>query len=110
MNKFIRQGDTVRVIAGNDKGKWGKVLSRRGERLIVEGVNIRKKHMRKTQSGAGRIIEIERPIHISNVQFALKDGKAVKVKIQRSEGGEKELVYLENDKLTSYRSATKAGE
>ncbi len=65
----VRKGDTVYVITGNDRGKSGKIIACKGERVVVEGVNIRKKHMRPTQQNQkGQIIDIERPIHISNVK------------------------------------------
>ncbi len=67
----VRKNDEVVVISGNDKGKSGKVLKvypQKG-RVIVEGVNIRKRHMRPTQtSPQGSIIEREFPIHASNVK------------------------------------------
>ncbi|HWR00869.1 MAG TPA: 50S ribosomal protein L24 [Chlorobaculum sp.] len=67
----VRKNDEVVVISGNDKGKSGKVLKvypQKG-RVIVEGVNIRKRHMRPTQtSPQGQIIEREFPIHASNVK------------------------------------------
>lgn len=110
MSKFIRQSDTVVVIAGNDKGKVGKVVSRHGDRLVVEGVNVRKKHMKRTQQGPGRIIEREAPIHISNVQFALKDGTPVKVKVRKNAEGEKELFYLQDGQAVLYRSVLRVSE
>jgi large subunit ribosomal protein L24 len=67
----VRKNDTVVVISGNDKGKTGKVLKvyPLKSRVIVEGVNIRKRHMRPTQSyPQGAIIEREFPIHVSNVK------------------------------------------
>ena len=67
----VKKNDSVVVISGNDKGKAGKVLRvfpQKG-RVIVEGVNIRKRHMRPTQtSPQGSIIEREFPIHASNVK------------------------------------------
>lgn len=67
----VRKNDSVVVISGNDRGKSGKVLKvypQKG-RVIVEGVNIRKRHMRPTQSSPqGTIIEREFPIHASNVK------------------------------------------
>ena len=53
MSKWIRKGDRVLVIAGNDKGKAGEVLSRDEDRVIVQGINVRKKHMRRTQEMQG---------------------------------------------------------
>ncbi|MDT3697686.1 MAG: 50S ribosomal protein L24 [Ignavibacterium sp.] len=68
----IRKNDNVIVIAGNDKGKTGKVLKvfPKTLRLIVEGINLRKKHTKPTQrSPQGGIQEKEAPIHISNVMI-----------------------------------------
>lgn len=66
----IRKGDMVRVIAGNERGKEGKVLRvfRAKERVIVEGVNMRIKHMKPnaTYPQGGRV-EREMPIHVANV-------------------------------------------
>ena len=79
MGKWIKKGDRVLVIAGNDRGKTGEVLSRGEERILVQGVNVRKKHMKPTQAtqGKGRIIEMEVPIHISNVCLCDKEGKRI---------------------------------
>ena len=67
----VKKNDSVVVISGNDKGKAGKILKvypQKG-RVIVEGVNIRKRHMRPTQATPqGAIIEREFPIHASNVK------------------------------------------
>jgi len=68
----LRRGDTVKVIAGKDLGKTGKVLRLIPEkgRLIVEGVNFVKKHARRTREDrAGGIHEIEASIHVSNVML-----------------------------------------
>jgi large subunit ribosomal protein L24 len=70
MKLKIKKGDTVRIIAGNDKGKEGRVIQLLPEkmRLIVEGVNVRKRHTRPTPNAQqGQIIEREMPIHYSNV-------------------------------------------
>lgn len=67
----VKKNDNVVVISGNDKGKSGKILKvfPQKSRVIVEGVNIRKRHMRPTQSRPqGAIIEREFPIHASNVK------------------------------------------
>jgi large subunit ribosomal protein L24 len=68
----IRKGDTVKVIAGNAKGKTGKVLEMLGEkdRAIVEGANIVTKHNKPSaNSPQGGIDKIEAPIHISNLML-----------------------------------------
>lgn len=66
----VTNGDTVEVIAGNDKGRTGEVLRAlpQKDRVVVEGVNLRKKHTEKTADGGG-IVEQPMPIHISNVQL-----------------------------------------
>lgn len=68
----IMKGDRVRVIRGNDRDKEGAVLRvlRDEDRVVVEGVNMRKKHMRPTQQNPdGGIITMEAPIHVSNVML-----------------------------------------
>jgi large subunit ribosomal protein L24 len=73
----IRKGDTVQVIAGDDKGKVGRVLSVDDvkRRLVVEKVNFVKRHTKPRRQGVpGGILEREAPIHLSNVQ--LYDAKA----------------------------------
>lgn len=92
MNR-IRKGDTVRVIAGKERGKEGKVIgfTHDGQRVLVEKLNIVKRHTRPTQTNQmGGIIEKEAGIHISNVmpltpsgqptrvQFVDRDGKKVR--------------------------------
>ena len=76
----IKKGDTVKVIAGKDKGAEGKVIAvlREEDRVIVEGVNRIKRHTKVLQQGGragntGGIITQEAPIHVSNVM--LVDGK-----------------------------------
>ncbi len=79
MNKAIKKGVQVLVIAGNDKGKTGEVLARGVDRVLIKDVNVRKKHMKRTQqTQGGRVVEMECPIHISNVALCDKDGKKIK--------------------------------
>jgi large subunit ribosomal protein L24 len=77
----IKKGDTVKVIAGQDKGAEGKVISvlREEQRVIVEGVNRVKRHTKVVQQGGrggttGGIITTEAPIHVSNVMLVEGDG------------------------------------
>ena len=94
----IRKGDTVKVIAGKDKGKTGTILTAHvaTDQVTIEGVNVVKRHQknRRTRS-AGQIIEISKPIHVSNVAlmegdktvrvgYEVKDGK--KTRISRASG------------------------
>lgn len=71
----IKKGDTIQVIKGDDKGKKGKVLRvfLKERRVIVEGLNLMKKHRRKTQQDqVGGIVSMEAPMSISNVMFFCK--------------------------------------
>lgn len=65
----IKKGDTVSVIAGKDKGRSGTVLKvlREDNRLIVQGVNLVKRHQKQTMGTEGGVIEKEASLHISNV-------------------------------------------
>ncbi len=82
----VRKGDQVEVISGNFKGSSGKVLEviARKERVLIEGVRIIKRHLRKSQDNPqGKIAEREGPIHISNVKVierAERKGKAKRAK------------------------------
>jgi large subunit ribosomal protein L24 len=91
----IRKGDTVEVITGRelDKGKRGEVIrvDPKNSRIVIQGVNMRKKHQRQVQT-QGRtispgIIEFEGPIHISNVMLVCpKCDEPTRVAIQREDG------------------------
>lgn len=71
MGARIKKGDVVQVIAGDDNGKTGKVLEVQADRALVEGLNLVKKHMRKTQDNPqGGVFEKEAPIHLSNLKKA----------------------------------------
>ena len=77
----IKKGDTVRVIAGKDKDKEGKVIAiiRKKNRVIVEGVNMITKHTKpSTANPNGGIIHQEAPIDISNVMY-LTEGKVSRI-------------------------------
>jgi large subunit ribosomal protein L24 len=82
----IKKDDKVKVISGEYKGVEGHVLKsfREKNKLIVEKVNFMKKHQRPTQQNpSGGVIEMEAPIHVSNVQFICpKCGKPSKVKMK----------------------------
>ncbi len=66
----VKKGDTVKVIAGKDKGKSGVILRAlpKEDKVIVEGVALYKRHLKGRTGEAGRIIERSRPIHVSNVK------------------------------------------
>ena len=67
----FKVGDKVVVIAGSDKGKEGKIIKtlRSENKVVVEGVNVVKKHQKPTANENGGIIEVEKPIHASNVMI-----------------------------------------
>jgi large subunit ribosomal protein L24 len=96
----IKKGDQVIVISGSNKDKTGEVLQVLPDesRVIVDGVNVVKKHQKPTNESQGGIIEMPAPIHISNVMLVdPKTGKPTRL-------GRK----VENDKLVRY--SKKSGE
>lgn len=82
----IKKGDTVKVIAGKDKGKEGKVLSVNVGKVLVEGINTITKHSKASQSNPkGGIIHQEAAIDISNVMYVNK-GKVTRIGFSTVEG------------------------
>ena len=79
----IRKGDTVKVLSGNDKGKTGEVLDviPKTNKIVVKGVNIRKKHIKPRKQGEeGGIIPVECAIHAAKVNVVCpKCGKAARI-------------------------------
>ena len=68
--KNLKTGDKVVVVSGSNKGREGKILKILDEKVVVEGVNIVKKHLKpKNNNGNGEIVEVEAPIHRSNVML-----------------------------------------
>lgn len=97
----LKKGDNVLVISGKDRGRGGKVIKTfpKKEKIVVEGLNIRKKHQRpKRQGQKGQMVEIPAPMDVSNVKFVCpKCTKAVRLGYKLS--GE-----------TKYRACKKCGE
>ena len=88
MKLKIKKGDTVKVIAGNSKGETGRVLQVNPDKMLVlvEGVNLRSKAVRPSQQHPnGGIIKMEAPVHYSNVMLVDKNGKATRIRRERSE-------------------------
>ena len=88
----LKTGDKVVVIAGKDKGKEGliKQILVSSNKVVVEGVNIVKKHVKPNGQTAGSITEMEAPIHASNVMIVdPKTKKATKVKYEIKDDGKK---------------------
>jgi len=93
----IKKGDTVKVIAGKDTGKEGKVLvvDQKNAKVVVEGVNMVTKHMKPSQANQnGGIVQKEAAIDISNVMLVFK-GKATRVGFK-----------MDGDKKVRYAKAT----
>jgi large subunit ribosomal protein L24 len=100
MARHVKKGDSVIVTAGNDVGKVGEVLRVivDDNRVIVQGVNIRAKHMKPTQQNPqGGILRKEMPIHISNVSPAV-DGRATRVRFETKPDGSKVRVAVRGGK------------
>jgi large subunit ribosomal protein L24 len=84
----IKQGDNVIVIAGKDKGKTGTVSKTfpKTEQVLIDGVNVATKHQKNRRlRSQGQIIEMERPVHVSNVALAV-DGKPSRIGYQMADG------------------------
>ena len=91
----IKVGDNVRVITGSNKGKEGKVLKvlRNEGRVVIDGVNVVKKHVKPNRENeTGGILEVEAPLHISNVKVVSKETKKEeKAKEAKKEAKAKEV-------------------
>ena len=77
----VKVGDNVKVIAGKDKGKTGRVIKtlKKDNKVVVEGINIIKKHVKPNRMNeVGSIQEMEAPIHVSNVKVVAEEKKAAK--------------------------------
>ncbi|MBD3257482.1 50S ribosomal protein L24 [candidate division GN15 bacterium] len=98
----IKKGDTVYVRAGDQKGKTGRVLhvDRKHNKILVEGVNVRKRHQRPTQKNPkGGILTVEAPIDISNVALTVQTDEGtrptrVKKKTISDAGGKKTRIRV----------------
>ncbi len=89
----VKKGDQVEVISGNFRGSSGRILAvfPGKQRVVVEGVRIIKKHLRKSQDNpSGKIAEREGPIHISNVKLIEREKKTEKKKAAKKSKKEKE--------------------
>ncbi len=104
-SKKIRKGDRVLAIAGNNRGQIGTVLSVDADRVLVQGLNLKKKHVKRSQlNQRGGIVEMEKPIHVSNLKVVTADDKPVKLKVRQKKSGEREWVYKDGEKEVVYRS------
>lgn len=96
----IGKGDRVRIIRGNHRDQEGTVLRVLADKetVVVEGVNMRKRHMRPSQSNPdGGIVSIESPIHMSNVMLVdPASGEASRVRVQVDRDGVKERIAVKS--------------
>ena len=116
----VKKGDRVRVISGADKGATGEIIAvdPENQRVVVQGVNLVKKHRRESQTSTGRrveggIIHVEAPIHASNVQLLVTvDGKEVLTRVgyKRVEVTKRRADGTEYKAHRSVRIARKTGE
>ena len=90
----LKKGDDVVVIAGKDKGKQGKILKvdREKSRVIIQGVNMVKKAMKKRkQNDRGGIVDIEAPLHISNLMIVCKKCGPTRIGYKIEDGKKKRV-------------------
>ena len=91
----LKKGDRVVVIAGSDRGKTGRLLAvlPRRDQVLVEGVNMKWKHVRKSQQNPqGGRTQREYPLHVSNVAFFDEQaGKGVRLGVQRESGARRRV-------------------
>ena len=97
----LKTGDKVVVIAGTNKGKEGKIIRVLEDKVIIEGVNIREKHLKpKNNNGTGEIVEREAPIHASNVMpIDPKTKKPTRVGIEIKDGKKIRIAKKSNEKI-----------
>ncbi len=110
MARHVKQGDLVMVVSGNDKGKTGKVLrvDPKADRVFVEGVNVRHKHVRPSQGNPqGGRIEKEMSIHISNVMpVSPSANKPTRVRFEtKADGSKVRLAVKGGDVLSVLKKA-----
>jgi large subunit ribosomal protein L24 len=101
MEMKIKKGDMVKVIAGKDKGKTGKVLRTypKDNKVVVEGVNVQTKHAKATRNTPAEIKHIEGPIDASNVMYYdTKAKQASRVGYKVKEDGTKSRVFVKTGK------------
>ena len=89
----VKVGDNVRILAGKDKGKEGRIIKtlKKDNKVVVEGINVVKKHVKPNRMNeVGSIVEVEAPIHVSNVKLVEETKKEVKKAKTTKKSEEKE--------------------
>jgi len=95
----IKVGDNVKILAGKDRGKEGKVIKtlKKIDKVVVEGINIVKKHSKPNNTNdKGGIFEIEAPIHVSNVKKIEETKKATKKETEKESTAKKTTTKKES--------------
>ena len=84
----IKKGDKVVILSGDDKGKTGEVLKamQKESKVVVQGVNLVKRHTKPSQTTPGGIVTKEAAVHVSNVAIVTSEGKASKVGYKDNKG------------------------
>jgi len=101
MSKRLRKGDQVKLISGKYKGKVSTILRIQNDRVFVDGVNLVKKTVRKRkQEDEEGIVEVEAPVHISNVMLVSKSGKRSRIRYDLSEGKKKRIAIKTGEILS----------
>ena len=99
----LRKGDRVKVMRGNERGKEGTILrvDREKDRVVVEGVNLRKRHMKPSQQNPeGGIVSFEAPVAASNVMLLdPSSGAPTRVRTKRNDDGSKDRVAAKSGKV-----------
>ena len=89
----VKVGDNVKILAGKDKGKEGKVIKtlKKDNKVVVEGINMVKKHVKPSgMNEVGSIVDVEAPIHASNVKINTKETKKDAKKVKETKSVKKE--------------------
>lgn len=104
----VKVGDTVKIIAGKDKGKEGKIIKtyKSINKVVVEGLNMVKRHSKpRTNEDKGGIFDIEAPIHVSNVKVVSnKEVKEQKAKVKETKA-KKDEKTVETKKTTKKKES-----
>ena len=103
-SKKIRKGDKVVVTTGTCKGQTGTILRFVDDRVVVQGLNLKKKHVKPSEANPkGGVVEIEAPIHVSNVCVCDENGAPLKLKLARQNDGNGQLYFMKDNKKVIYR-------
>lgn len=99
---YLKKGDKVIVIAGKDKGKIGNIIStdRKNDKVVIEGINMITKHIKPRGGVDGEIIQVEAPIHVSNVMiYDEKENKRTRIGKELDKNGKKVRVTKKSNSV-----------